>query len=768
MSETTATAGPIVAPAPPRSDYLPDAAARRRLRRWRSAKDGLARGTVGLGGISVIVALGLIFVYLLSEVMPLLRPASVALVASYDSPGNSAADTLGVFGERYHQVAVRFADDGSVVFFRPQDGTVLREDRLPIPDGVAITSFARGEPRTGLIAVGLSDGTAILARHEYRLTYPEGRLTVVPELALPFAAGPLTVDPDGAPIEQIGVQGGPDGAVVAAQLADGRIQLVRYRTRTNMMTGQTTVEESIHEIDAPDHTITRVLISMDLRDLFLSDEAGAVHYYDIANPANARLVDSAAVIGADQEVTAMEFLLGTVSLIVGGADGSISQWFLVRDNRNVRRLVRVRNFAAHEAPVTAINPEYARKGFLTADAQGHLAIHYSTSERTVLSQRLLQDAAIDYVMPTPRANGALVLDDANRIHFLSVDNRHPEVSLKALWGRVWYEGRTGPTHTWQSSSATDEFEPKFSLVPLTVGTLKAAFYAMLFAMPLAIAGAIFTAYFMAPRMRSVTKPAIEIMEALPTVILGFLAGLWMAPFVESHLPAVFSVLLLLPLGMLLTAFLWSRIPARLRQRVAGGWEAAILVPVVLLVGWLCVTTSPYLELLLFSGDMRQWLTDQGIAYDQRNALVVGFAMGFAVIPTIFSIAEDALFNVPKHLTYGPMALGATRWQTLTRVVLRTASPGIFSAVMIGLGRAVGETMIVLMATGNSPIINFNIFEGMRVLSANIAVEMPEAAFGGTHFRILFVSALLLFFMTFLFNTLAEIVRQRLRQKYASL
>ena len=194
----------------------------------------------------------------------------------------------------------------------------------------------------------------------------------------------------------------------------------------------------------------------------------------------------------------------------------------------------------------------------------------------------------------------------------------------------------------------------------------------------------------------------------------------------------------------------------------------MLIPVVLLIGWACVAASPGVELLLFDGDMRQWLTDQGITYDQRNAMVVGVAMGFAVIPTIFSIAEDAIFNVPKHLTYGSLALGATTWQTVTRVILLTASPGIFSAVMIGLGRAVGETMIVLMATGNSPIMNFNIFEGMRTLSANIAVEMPEAEFGGSHYRILFLAALVLFVMTFVLNTAAEIVRQRLRRKYASM
>ncbi|MGB0910216.1 MAG: ABC transporter permease subunit, partial [Nitrospirales bacterium] len=156
----------------------------------------------------------------------------------------------------------------------------------------------------------------------------------------------------------------------------------------------------------------------------------------------------------------------------------------------------------------------------------------------------------------------------------------------------------------------------------------------------------------------------------------------------------------------------------------------------------------------------------GVQYDQRNALVISLAMGFAVIPIIFSISEDSISNVPKHLIAGSLAMGATQWQTLTRLVLISASPGIFSALMIGFGRAVGETMIVLMATGNTPILDWSVFNGFRTMSANIAVEMPEAPHGGTLYRVLFLSGLLLFAFTFFINTIAEVVRQRLRTKYS--
>ena len=304
-------------------------------------------------------------------------------------------------------------------------------------------------------------------------------------------------------------------------------------------------------------------------------------------------------------------------------------------------------------------------------------------------------------------------------------------------------------------------------MPLTFGTLKAAFYAMLLAAPMAVCGAIFTGYFMAPGMRRTVKPLVELMEALPTVVLGFLAGLWLAPFVEQNLLGVFALVILLPLTILTASVAWMFFPRQVRHCIPEGWEAALLVPVIILSSWFALWAAGPFEFWLFGGDIKAWLgSELRLAYDQRNAMIVGFAMGFAVIPTIFSIAEDAIFTVPRQLSNGSLALGATPWQTLAKVILPTASPGIFSALMIGFGRAVGETMIVLMATGNTPIMDINIFEGMRTLAANIAVEVPETDVNGSHYRVLFLSALVLFAFTFLVNTIAELVRQRLRRRYS--
>jgi phosphate transport system permease protein len=152
------------------------------------------------------------------------------------------------------------------------------------------------------------------------------------------------------------------------------------------------------------------------------------------------------------------------------------------------------------------------------------------------------------------------------------------------------------------------------------------------------------------------------------------------------------------------------------------------------------------------------------SYQQRNALVVGFVMAFAVIPNIYTLAEDALNAVPGHLRAGSLACGATPWQTAMWVIMPTAASGVFSAVMMGMGRAVGETMIVVMAAGNTPVMEMNIFSGLRTLSANIAIELPEAVKDGTNYRVLFLAALTLFIMTFVINTVAELVRQRFRKR----
>jgi phosphate transport system permease protein len=461
-------------------------------------------------------------------------------------------------------------------------------------------------------------------------------------------------------------------------------------------------------------------------------------------------------------------LSGGFSLVVGSDRGNLVQWFQVRDADNVNTLTRIREFKPMAKAIVQIAPEHARKGFMATDAGGGVNLYYATSQRLLSESSTGGDKAVIGGF-APRANAILLETDKGVIQVAHVENEYPEISFNSLWGKVWYESYEKPDYLWQSAAANSDFEPKFSISPLTFGTLKAAFYAMMVAVPLAVLGAIFAAYFMSPKMRGVVKPSIEIMEALPTVILGFLAGLWLAPFVDNNLAGTLLALFLLPFSFVITAWIWHKLPASLVDSVGQGWEAALLLPVIALVVWVGIALGHPLESTFFGGDMPSWVSNElGWTYEQRNSLVVGIAMGFAVIPTIFSIAEDAVFSVPKHLSSGSLALGATPWQTLFNVVLLTASPGIFSAIMVGMGRAIGETMIVLMATGNTAVMDLSIFTGFRTLSANIGVEMPEAAVGSTHYLLLFFSALVLFIFTFFINTIAELVRQRLRERYSVL
>jgi phosphate transport system permease protein len=471
---------------------------------------------------------------------------------------------------------------------------------------------------------------------------------------------------------------------------------------------------------------------------------------------------------SDAPITEVTMMVGGISILTGDADGGIAQSFPVRQDDNLLRLHVVRRFEPLEAAIRLIVSEPRRKGFFALDEEDTLGIYHATASQQVL-RRSLAGQQPKAVALSPRANGLLIEGSDGSLGLLEIENEHPEVSISSLWKKVWYESYPEPAFVWQSSAATNDFEPKFSLTPLVFGTFKAALYAMLFAIPLALMGAAYTAYFMSPALRKVVKPTIEIMAALPTVILGFLAGLWFAPFVEEHLSGIFMILLVLPPGLLVFAWSWHRYDGRLKALLGEGNEPLLLLPVLVVLSLAAMWLAEPIQSWFFGGDLSAWLSQEaGIDYDQRNALVVGCAMGFAVIPTIFSIAEDAIFGVPKSLSNGSLALGATPWQSMMRVVLPTASPGIFSALMIGLGRAVGETMIVLMATGNTPVMDWNIFEGMRTLAANIAVEMPESEVNSSHYRVLFLAGLVLFVFTFIVNTGAEIIRQRLREKYSNL
>ncbi|MBT9235669.1 ABC transporter permease subunit [Pseudomonas sp. MG-2] len=665
--------------------------------------------------------------------------------------------------EEQNLVGMRVSDKGQALFFDTKTGNELKRVDLPLPAGTQVTSISADQPGSPLVVLGLSNGQALVFHHTYKVTYPDNKKTIAPSIDYPYGEQPFVLDEQGRALEHVSVNVNGDTLLMAGSTG-AHLQVVELTRTENMMTEEVTTEQNRIELPQMTETVKNIFIDPRQQWLYVINGRATADVFNLRDKSlNGRYKLSES---ADTEITATAQLVGGISLIIGDSKGGLAQWFMARDPDGESRFKLIRTFQMGKAAVVQIDAEERRKGFVALDAAGELGVFHSTAHRTLLVEPVAEGPGI--LALSPRAN-RIIIEEGGKLLPLSLRNPHPEVSFSALWGKVWYENYDEPKYVWQSTASNTDFEPKLSLSPLTFGTLKAAFYAMILAAPLAIAAAIYTAYFMAPGMRRKVKPVIELMEAMPTVILGFFAGLFLAPYLEGHLPGVFSLFLLMPLGILLAGFAWTRLPESIRLRIPDGWEAAILIPVILFTGWFALTMSPHLETWFFGGDMRLWITnDLGITYDQRNALVVGIAMGFAVIPNIYSIAEDAVFSVPRSLTLGSLALGATPWQTLTRVVILTASPGIFSALMIGMGRAVGETMIVLMATGNTPVMELNLFEGMRTLAANVAVEMPESEVGGSHYRVLFLAALVLLMFTFIMNTLAELIRQRLRKKYSSL
>lgn len=731
----------------------------------RAVKDRVARYAIGAGGWLVIGAVMLIFFYLLSVVYPVFESADIEAHPGHDS--KLPVSTVLMRMDEYGELSTHIGADGQIRVLRNASGETVLTQALPLPAGVSISAATELNAGAGLIAVGLSNGQALLINYAFSVSYDENnKRELTPVISYPFGEAPLTLDGEARALTRLAGAGDDESFVLAAQVAPQTVLVSKFASETSMLDDTTTLEQESQSLLNLEQPGRFLLIDGDGQWLYAGAEDGSVEAWDLRAD-EARRVERVFVVEAGRRLTELKFLMGSISLLAGDDKGRISQWFRLRDPHNEFRLKPVRQFELGTQPISLIAVEPRRKGFYAVDAAGELGIFYTTSNRKLLSHTLTAEPS--KMALNANATELVLLNVDGSLSRYHVDNEHPDISWSALWEEVWYESYEAPSYTWQSSSGSDEFEPKFSLMPLAFGTIKAAFYAMMFALPIGICAAIYTAYFMAPAMRQMVKPVVEIMAALPSVILGFIAGLWLAPVAEANLAGIFCLLLLLPLVFIGFGWLWHYAPMWLRERVPEGWQAALLVPVIVLAAWGLLALGSGMESTLFGGDFRHHLTHEwGIDFEQRNALIVGIAMGFAVIPSVFSIAEDAIFGVPKSLTNGSLALGASPWQTMVRVVLPTASPGIFSAVMIGLGRAVGETMIVLMATGNTPVMEANIFEGLRTLSANIAVEMPEAEVGGSHYRILFLSALVLFLFTLVFNTAAELVRQRLRRKYGSL
>ncbi|NBC95304.1 MAG: ABC transporter permease subunit [Deinococcus-Thermus bacterium] len=900
---------------------------RQRTTHWGvRAADVVSRAVITVGGIGTIVAVSLVAMFLLWVIWPLIDdPARV------DQQAASSSDWAGrkpvhVALDEPKSIGWALFEDGRLELFAASTGQRLAQRQLVGEANATAWSI----PTTGDdVMVGFDDGSVRVIRVRFVTEFLEADDVPKPVRAMnvgqtrPYEDGVIEKTPIGqfrlqtlrtTPIgDRQPLLSGPVGRLdhaaddkrlyVAALTDEGNdgpeLVFASGRRGVNMR------DQPIVEYDPPrpvdyahrDGRGARFCRVNGLGDtLYVAWADGVVRRFRTSGSgggvadAGPRLIEEVDLVAdAAAQLTAFDFLIGRTTLIAGTSTGAVDGYFPAPIESDLAErlhtgprgdgfgLAHVRHLAAGDGnAITTLAASSRSRAFITGNAAGELRAYFMTSGQRLGAARTPKGSPLVTASIAPEQDGVIGLSPRQLVLW-DMEVGYPEATGPTLFAPVWYEGYAGPVFMWQSSSATDSFEPKLSMIPLIFGTLKATLYAMLFGAPLALLAAIFTSEFLHPRAKARIKPTIELMASLPSVVLGFLAALVFAPVIGKVVPSTVALLFTMPLAFLAGAYVWQLLPYRLtvRLREQRFWLILLAMPAGVLAAlgadWVPGLNrvpliggfeglGPLLEQALFGGDFKRWLgglerdpawgdafgglwlimlpvcmvlvavlmglyvnpvlrsrtghftrgraarldlvkflaagmVAVGLAagfagildgfgfdlrsplpyigsvvgsYNPRNALVIGLGMGFAVIPIIYTIAEDALSTVPEHLRSGSLGTGATPWQTAMRIVVPTAMSGLFSAVMIGLGRAVGETMIVLMAFGGVPIMDMNIFSGGRTLSLNIAIELPEAAKNSTHYRVLFLSGLVLFAMTFIVNTLAEFVRLRFRRRAYSL
>jgi phosphate transport system permease protein len=849
--------------------------ARRKKTHWSvRLSDRLSKTLITVGGIGTILAVSTVFFYLLYVAVPLFGSARVDESHSLRRTETEAAP-LWMQSDEYGLLNAALYEDGRLVCARLDTGAVLSDRTLFT--NATLTAFSM-DTETSDVLCGFDDGSLRTGRILFQTGY-------VDENDLPPELQALEADQTGefngamiqrisdeqfrsvqiatvfddpipgvtaSPVRLLDQSTSPAGQISVLLNEEGTLSLLRFQRRENIMTGKVTIRRtaSVIPYNAAEHQgLPSWLLLSGLGDTVCAIwRDGTLLRFDTRDFSSPSLIERLDLVPEpDCTLTAVQLLLGRATILAGDSSGRTRAWFPAFSPNNPSQTFLT---SAHEfqgpAAVRALASS-ARIRMIAAGYENGVVDLFHVTSHKQLAHLNAGDVPVEALAIAPKDDALLALTPNHLVQW-KMDPQHPEVTPAALFTPVWYESAAGPEHVWQSSSGTDDFEPKFGLMPLIFGTLKATLFSMLFGVPIALLAAVFTSEFLSPRAKIHIKPAVEMMAGLPSVVLGFIAALVLAPIVAGMLTAFMVMFITIPLSFLVGAYLWQLLPHGWTLRLERFRFLFLLlaVPAGLAIAQ---TLSPLIEKLCFAGDIMRWLDGQiggafggwalllfpavcllvawfyslvvdprlrgvsmnwsrmqcalfdflkfftGLAvallltsaaaallqtlgfdprgglvgtYVQRNALVVGFVMGFAIIPIIYTISEDALASVPDHLRSASLGAGATPWQTAVRIIIPTAMSGLFSAIMIGLGRAVGETMIVLMAAGNTPVMEWNIFNGFRTLSANIAVELPEAVRNSTHYRTLFLAALVLFVMTFILNTIAELIRMRFRKKAVEL
>jgi phosphate transport system permease protein len=843
--------------------------ARRLSNRWSvKLTDLLARGLITIGGIGTIVAVLMVLVFLLYVAFPLFLPTRLISPAVTSRSGEMPL--LQDIDEHKILTWQLFADSRLVVQRFDNGQTVQEKQLFPGHQVTSVASYPEGDE----VGIGLDDGQIVLGTLSPQVKFY--RAADLPPTIAELQPGELAEHESGvvertsqgmyrwqaleiAVQEPIKLGDSPithidflkqSGEILAAAIDEqGQVTVVKIVETTNIL-GDVTQEATQQKVTLPAKNSgrpRRAFVTARNAELLVLWKDGQLARYELRGENGPQLVEEKSL--ANAELTAAIMLQGRDTLLVGDEHGNLSAWFTATSTSTVqgrRSLLRAHTLPALDSAVTSLARSRLLRMAVAGSRTGQLNFYFVTNDLELLSTRAI-DGEIDAITIAPDDDLVLV-QGQDQTWQSGLMTRHPEASFRALFRAVWYEGYPQPLHKWQSTTGGLEAEPKYSLLPLIFGTAKATFYSLLFGVPIALLAAVYSSEFVDPGVKAPLKSLIEMMASVPSVVLGFLAGLVFAPFVEDVLPTLLSAFFLIPFAFLLGAQLWQQLPHKAALQLAK--YRLLAIGVVLAVGIVLSTAAaPLIQNWLFAGDFKSWLNQRrgsaaggwfllllplaavlaslaantyvnpwlrqrfgaiareqfalvnlakflaislltiGVAYlaalaitatgwdsrgglldtyVQRNALVVGFVMGFAIIPIVYTISDDALSTVPQHLRSASLACGATPWQTTWRVVVPTAASGLFSAVMVGMGRAVGETMVMLMATGNVPLMEINIFNGFRTLSANIAEELGDATPWSSHFRILFLTGVLLLIVTLAINTVAEAIRISFRKRASQL
>lgn len=860
--------------------------------------DSLVSLSIAVGGISTILLLLLVVVVLFASAVPLLSGARVERSRSVDFPAYR------LWGMDDRQVLLWGLDSkGNVdVWDVGRSRRVATfggfEDEAPEP-----TCFYQS-PGMGFLAVGFDDGTARVAdisiseslvndsasldtsiifsdrfgrTRQVRLEALEWsapvKLASEPIVALDWLRQDAGVDllPGTVDKALVAFKGAAEEGFAFFEISQGGVLNPELRV----------LEEQSIAVRWRSERPMRLMMSDDGKQAFVAWPNGVLDLLEFQID-GWKSVESEAMVDAASDITVVEPTVSRRGLMCGTENGDFVSWTIASRSEEAEgasgliseeqsfELLRNHLLSVSDSSIVALKQGVGSSVAYALARSGEIVALNPTIEKILLRASIDSRAQTKSeprweIEPESRSDaskslGSLIVSQDGRSVLASLGDRAllidvelggVESSWSTFFGRVWYEGYDAPGYVWQSSSAQGTGQPKLSLIPLFLGSVKATLFAMLFSAPIGLMAAVYSNECLSERWRERIRPLMETMAGIPGVIIGFIVAIIIGPvlsdcvlfglvacvvipltyyfcgrifglMIQSNTHAAgrrkqgLALLVTLPISVLSSWFFSLAIEAFYfpegfvewvqsgRGSAFGGWLIVFLPLLALLAigvkAWSSWQTGNRLSLIALRLSPKwRWLVDlaaiptavllvmvtgwslSGIltevgwdvrdgwltGFQDRNALLVGFALGFCTIPVIYSMAADALLVVPDSQRNAALACGATTWQCIVTIVLPTARSGLIAAVLTGLGRVAGETMIVLMVVGNTPLIDWNPFSGLQSITATLATELPLAVIGSTHYRTLFLAALLLFLFTLAINTLAEVLRVRARREIRS-